>query len=105
MRRKIVEQLARTQRVEQIVGTICKGDAAAADSLGDLSQMVYTVLLTYDAGKVVDLWEKGQMDYFLARIVLNQSRSRRSPYYRALRGFRARAVPLTEKNGGVDDGT
>lgn len=103
MRQRVVEGLARTQRVEQIVANICKPCADTA-SLADLSQMVYLVLLTYDAAKVVDLWERGQMDFFIVRVVLNQFRSKNSPYYHLFREFRARtAAEVTERIGGTTD--
>lgn len=103
MRQQVVEGLARTQRVEQIVANICKPCADTA-SLADLSQMVYLVLLTYDAAKVVDLWERGQMDFFIVRVVLNQYRSKNSPYYHLFREFNARtAAEVTERIGGTTD--
>jgi len=103
MRHGIVEQLAKAQRVERIIDNICR-PCADTDSLADLAQMVYLVLLTYDAAKVVDLWEKGQMDFFIVRIVMNQYRSKNSPYYHTMREFNARtAAPVTERNGGSTD--
>lgn len=103
MRHGIVEELAKAQRVERIIENICR-PCNDADSLADLAQMVYLVLLTYDAEKVVDLWQKGQMDFFIVRVVMNQYRSKNSPYYHTMREFRARtAAPVTERNGGSTD--
>lgn len=103
MRTRVVEQLARAKRVEQIVANVCR-PCTDPSSLADLAQMVYLILLTYDAEKVVDLWERGQMDFFIVRVVINQYRSKNSPYYHTLREFSARtAAPVTERNGGTTD--
>lgn len=102
MRRHIVETMAKERRVEKIVERICR-PCADASSLEDLSQMVYIVLLTYEAAKVVDLWERGQMDFFIVRVVLNQYRSKNSPFYHALREFSQKGVcEVTERNGGEE---
>lgn len=103
MRRNIVEKLARGRRVEEIVARICRR-CPDPSALGDLSQMVYTVLLTYDAEKVVDLWERGQLDFFIVRVVLNQYHSKHSPFYHLLREFgHLSSGEVTERNGGKTD--
>jgi len=102
MRRNIVERLARAKRVEDIVARVCR-NCPDTSALGDLSQMVYIVLLTYEAEKVVDLWERGQLNFFIARVVLNQYRSKNSPFYHALREFSQKGVcEVTERNGGEE---
>lgn len=57
--------------------------------LKDLSQMVYLALLEYDEAKIVDLWEHGQINFFIARIIINQYRSSNSPFYKLFRKFSA----------------
>lgn len=76
---EIVERLARERRVETMVENISHTHLHGA--LEDLSQMVYVALLTYDEAKIVDLWEKGQLGFFIARIILNQFRSSHSPWH------------------------
>lgn len=58
--------------------------------LKDLSQMVYLALLEYDEARLQDLWEKNQINFFLARIITNQYHSSLSPYYMTIRKFRSR---------------
>ena len=60
--------------------------------LKDLCQMVYMILLEYDEGKLQDLWENDQMNFFLARIILNQYRSSNSPFHTIFRKFQERSV-------------
>ena len=60
--------------------------------LKDLCQMVYMILLEYDEVKLQDLWENDQMNFFLARIILNQYRSSNSPFHTIFRKFQERSV-------------
>lgn len=85
-RTEIVEALAKEQRVEAMIQNIAHQTMSA--DLKDLAQEVYFILLTYDEEKLRDLWENNQMNFFLARIIVNQYRSNNSPYYKTFRKFR-----------------
>lgn len=89
---EIVEVLARERRVETMVENIARQDLDA--NLRDLCQMVYLVLLEYDEDKLVDLWEHGQIPFFIARIIINQYRSTSSPYYKQIRKYASKADTL-----------
>lgn len=93
---EIIEELARRRAVETMVENIAHS-AMSAD-LEDLSQMVYLVLLEYDEDKICDLWENGEMSFFLARVILNQYRSVNSPFHINIRKFRE----MTEELNGFD---
>lgn len=90
---EIVETLARERRVETMVQNIAHADALDAD-LKDLAQMVYLVLLEYDDDKIADLWDNRQMDFFIARVILNQYRSKHSPWHDLIRKPLGLAEPL-----------
>lgn len=83
---EIVDALAEERRVETMVCKIAH-QALSAD-LKDLSQMVYMILLDYDEEKLVDLYEHDQINFFLARIILNQYRSNNSTYYKEINRYR-----------------
>lgn len=85
-KQEIVEILARDHAVETMVENIAQKSMTA--DLKDLSQMVYLILLEYDEQKLQDLWENNQMNFFIARIIVNQYRSVNSPYYTTFRKFR-----------------
>ena len=74
---EIIDQLARERRVETMLANIAKRPVSG--TLEDLCQMVYLILLEYDDAKIEDLWEHGQINFFIARILLNQYRSTNSP--------------------------
>lgn len=86
----IIETLAQEKRVEALVENIAHHSLTA--DLKDLCQMVYMILLEYDEGKLQDLWENDQMNFFLARIILNQYRSSNSPFHTIFRKIQERSV-------------
>lgn len=86
----IIETLAQEKRVEALVENIAHHSLTA--DLKDLCQMVYMILLEYDEAKLKDLWENDQMNFFLARIILNQYRSSNSPFHTIFRKFQERSV-------------
>lgn len=49
--------------------------------LQDLAQDVYLILSKYDEAKLQDLDAHNQMRFFVARILLNQYRSKNSPFH------------------------
>lgn len=91
-RNEIVEALARERVVEQMVCSIVHADMTP--DLEDLSQFVYLVLLKLDEAKLADLWEKGHIRFFIARVILNNWRASRSAFRNEITKFRSRSVPL-----------
>ena len=89
---EIVAQIARERRVETMVENIAKSPLTA--DLKDLSQMVYLALLEYDGAKVKDLWEHGQINFFIARIIINQYRSANSPFYKLFRKYESKCQDI-----------
>ena len=86
----IIETLAKERRVEALVENIAHHSLTA--DLKDLCQMVYLVLLEYDDDKILDLWENDQINFFLARIIINQYRSSNSPFHTIFRKMQERCV-------------
>lgn len=89
---EIVARIAQERRVETMVENIAK--SPLTPDLKDLSQMVYLILLEYDEGKLRDLWDNGQINFFIARIILNQYRSANSPFYKLFRKQSVNRNPL-----------
>lgn len=97
---EIIDTLARERRVEKMVENIAH--QSLTPSLKDLSQMVYLILLEYDEAKIQDLWENGQIAFFLARIIVNQYRSSSSPFHAVYRKFPELSETLVGKDW-IDD--
>lgn len=91
--RQIIADLARRGRVEQFVRAAAHTDTLGADLL-DLCQETYCIVLDYRPEQIVDLWDHGDMDFFLARIIVNQLRSKTSRYHYKYRHFRAMCQSL-----------
>ena len=88
----IIETLAKEKRVEALVENIAHHSLTA--DLKDLCQMVYLILLEYDESKLQDLWENDQMNFFLARIIINQYRSSNSPFHSIYRKYQERSISI-----------
>ena len=88
----IIETLAKEKRVEAMVKNIAHQDLSA--DLKDLCPMVYLVLLEYDEAKLLDLWDHDQINFFLARIIVNQYRSVNSPFHYVIRKYQERNISL-----------
>lgn len=86
----IIQTLAQERRVEALVENIAHHSLTA--DLKDLCQMVYLVLLEYDDDKILDLWENDQINFFLARVIINQYRSSNSPFHTIFRKMQERCV-------------
>lgn len=98
---QIVERLAREQAIEKM----CKKTAhlkTLTPDLQDLAQQVYVILLEYDEEKFVDLYERGALDYFIARIIVNQYRSTLSPFYFLFRRFAKMSCQLNPEEHDKD---
>ena len=91
-RTEIVAALGREKRVERMVCNIAHTRLSA--DLRDLCQIVYLILLTYDEDKIIDLWEHGEINFFLARVIVKQYRGNRTNYEAAIRRFRRRTTDI-----------
>ena len=89
---EIIDQLARERRVETMLANIAKKPVTG--TLEDLCQMVYLILLEYDGAKIEDLWENGQINFFIARILLNQYKSSNSPFYKLFRKYESKCQDI-----------
>lgn len=87
-----MNKLALERRVETMVENICHNHLTA--DLKDLCQMVYLILLEYDESKIQDLWENNEINFFIARIIINQYRSSNSPFHTIFRKYQERSFSL-----------
>lgn len=96
----IIAKLAQERVVEQIVQTVCK---VSRSELDDLAQIIYEAMLRYDEQKIIALWERNQLSYFIVRIVQNQFYSETSPFYTLFRKFSRRSAPVDAVANKQDD--
>lgn len=101
---KIVTELGKNKVVEKIVYTINRNENI--DNLNDLIQDIYYQLLTKNTKKTIELYNKGQLNFFITRIVMNNICSTTSPYHRTYRqriGDNFESLSFTEYNNIKED--
>ena len=91
---QICDRIARERRVETMVENIARRHLD--DDLRDLVQIVYLIILEYDEDKIVELWDLGQINYFIVRVIKNQYFYKRTEYDRCAH-FWDRADKLEEE--------
>ena len=90
-RTEIIAEIGKERMVETMCQAITHTSGADID---DLAQMVYVILLGYDEAKIREMWDSGQIRFFIARVIMNQYNSPRSTFHYAIRRFRSRSTEL-----------
>ena len=90
---EIIETIAKQRMVEQIVSNIAKKDD---DTLKDLCQQIYVDLLQKEEEKIVQLYENGQLRFFIVRMVSNNIFSCNSPYYALFKRYSSKASNIDD---------
>lgn len=78
---EIVDELSRTNTVEKIIYKLLPCSKNPFDYPEDLIQDIYLLLLEKDDKLIIDLYNKGELGYYLLKIARNQLLSKNSPYY------------------------
>lgn len=74
-----LEIISKERWVENMIAHITNN--SESDTLHDLAQDVYLTLLSKPK-KTQQLYDKGELKYYIARILMNNIASNTSPYYR-----------------------
>lgn len=72
---------------ERLVEEICKNLGVSPKYMDDLVQEIYLILLEYDQEKLQSIYDKGQFNFFLTRIIKNQYFSNTSPFFKKYRKY------------------
>lgn len=78
---EVVDIISRDHLVEKIVFKLLPASKNPFDCPEDLIQDVYLLLIEKSDKLIVDLYERGELAYYLLRVVRNQLLSKNSPYY------------------------
>lgn len=89
---EIIADIGKARLVERLACNVAH--SPMTDDIQDLCQMVYLYLLEYDNDKLQDLWDNGQITFFIARILINQYNSENSRYFRTIVKFQRRSTAL-----------
>ena len=93
---EVVDIIAKEHLVDRIVNKLLSSSKNPFDCPEDLIQDVYLLLLQKDDNLIVDLYERGELAYYLLRIVRNQLLSVNSSYYYKYIKLGAKSDDLTQ---------
>lgn len=92
---------------KNVVREICDNMRVSANDIDDLIQEVYMILLEYNSDKIIDMYNKRQLKYFLIGIIQRQYRSNTSPFYKKYKKYYTlidgNQINKSEINDDVDD--
>lgn len=72
---------------ERLVEEICKNLGVSPKYMDDLVQEIYLIILEYNQEKLQSIYDKGQFNFFLTRIIKNQYFSKTSPFFKKYRKY------------------
>lgn len=80
---EIVEALSQ----DQVIETMAHNLRVDSEYFDDLVQEIYMIILTYDNGKLNDIWSKGQIKFWVSRVMMNTWNSRTSRFFKTYKKF------------------
>lgn len=89
----IITELCSRGIVREIITNISRNSEKDED-LKDLEQDIYVTLLLKDETFLTGLYERGELNYYIANIVYTQLRSVTSPYYRKYKYTINKNIPI-----------
>lgn len=78
---EIVNELSKSNTVEKIIYKLLPCSKNPFDYPEDLIQDIYLLILQKDDDLIVNLYNKGELGFYLLKIARNQLLSQNSPYY------------------------
>lgn len=98
---QIINYVANSKIVEEIIGCITYSKFENKENLKDLAQDIYLQLLQMDTKKLNDLYCKNQLRYWITRIITNNIHSKTSPYYYQYKKEQRQSVNINDID--IDD--
>ena len=102
---EIIDKLSKDNTVEKIIYKLLPASKNRFDCPEDLVQDIYVLLLEKDDKLIIDLYNKGELGFYLLRIAKNQLLSANSPYYYKYIKFRAQSDDISEAAHIVEEDT
>lgn len=90
----VLDIIAREHLVERVVNKLLSSSKNPFDCPEDLIQEIYLLLLEKDEDLIVNLYNKGELGYYILKVVRNQLLSVNSKYYYTYIKFRANSDEL-----------
>lgn len=102
---EIIDELSKDSTVEKIIYKLLPVSKNRFDCPEDLVQDIYVLLLEKDDKLIIDLYNKGELGFYLLRIAKNQLLSANSPYFYKYIKFRAQSDDISEAAHIVEEDT
>ena len=102
---EIIDKLSKDSTVEKIIYKLLPASKNRFDCPEDLVQDIYVLLLEKDDKLIIDLYNKGELGFYLLRIAKNQLLSANSPYFYKYIKFRAQSDDISEAAHIVEEDT
>jgi len=80
-KQEIINDLAQQKTVEKIVAKLLPSSRNPFDCPDDLTQLIYLILLEKSEDLIVSLYEKGEIGFYILKVVRNQLLSKSSGYF------------------------
>lgn len=78
---EIIDELSKDSTVEKIIYKLLPASKNRFDCPDDLVQDIYVLMLEKDDKLIIDLYNKGELGFYLLKIAKNQLLSANSPYF------------------------
>ena len=92
----VLDIIAREHLVDRIVNKLLSSSKNPFDCPEDLIQDVYLLLLQKDDDLIINLYNKGELGYYILKVVRNQLLSKNSPYYQKYIRFQSHNDDITQ---------
>lgn len=66
---------------------IMRNMSVSENDADDLEQEIYLILLEYDTSKIIEMYEKKQLKYFIVGVISRQYHSKTSPFYKKYKKY------------------
>lgn len=80
---KIIDELEK----DNVIRDICTNMRVQLNDIDDLTQEVYLILLEYNRDKIIELYKKKQLKFFIIGILQRQYHSNTSPFYKKYKKY------------------
>ena len=89
---EIVKELAERRFVEEVM----ERNQLSSPYTADLTQDIYLQLLEKDSSLIEGLYDRGELEWFIRKMITNNLFSVTSPYYRNYEAFRQRSCEIKD---------
>ena len=93
---QIINEIANNGLVKEIIQGVSYSKFENPDNLKDLTQDIYLQLLQMRTDKLNELYTKSQLNYWIARIVVNSIHSKTSPYFYTYKKEQMQSVSISD---------